>query len=286
MGWPPSLRPPSLIITTSIILIYLATRLLLFLFSSFLPSTTPTPLIRPPRPSSLRPSRPENTELAPKLVALAQETNSLLRVLIGLRTGNREDATETDQDASEDEGSEDEGPPNLVNITSERMRRYNTTMFQWAWVNHPELYQSPGLDSKEQSGLQRRRLSCLPRIPFPPLSCAFLSPNWLVVTAHLLLVLSCFGFSKVDQIVKVQFISFFRRSFYTNQNKSKILQCSEFLWLQIKILRCASLGLIRSSVKWSCDFLGGINPPICYTQPNCCVGRVILCKMPYGRQML
>merc|ERR1719370_2736602 len=143
MGWPPSLRPPSLIITTSIILIYLATRLLLFLSSS-----TPTPLIRPPRPSSLRPSRPENTELAPKLVALAQETNSLLRVLIGLRTGNREDATETDQEASEDEGSEDEAPPNLVNITSERMRRYNTTMFQWAWVNHPELYQSPGLDSK------------------------------------------------------------------------------------------------------------------------------------------
>ena len=253
MGWPPSLRPPSLIITTSIILLYLATRLLLFLFSSFLPSTTPTPLIRPPRPSSLRPSRPENTELAPKLVALAQEMNSLLRVLIGLRTGNREDATETDQEASEDEGSEDEGPPNLVNITSERMRRYNTTMFQWAWVNHPELYQSPGLDSKEQSGLQRRRLSCLPRIPFPPLSCAFLSPNWLVVTA------------------------------YTSQNKSKTLQ---FLWLQIKILRCASLGLIRSSVKWSCDFLGGINPPICYTQLNCCVGRVILCKMPYGRQML
>ena len=197
MGWPPSLRPPSLIITTSIILIYLAARLLLFLFSSFLPSTTPTPLIRPPRPSSLRPSRPENTELAPKLVALAQETNSLLRVLIGLRTGNREDATETDQEASEDEGSEDEGPPNLVNITSERMRRYNTTMFQWAWVNHPELYQSPGLDSKEQSGLQRRRLSCLPRIPFPPLSCAFLSPNWLVVTAHLILVLSCFvGFKR------------------------------------------------------------------------------------------
>ena len=181
MGWPPSLRPPSLIITTSIILIYLATRLLLFLFSSFLPSTTPTPLIRPPRPSSLRPSRPENTELAPKLVALAQETNSLLRVLIGLRTGNREDATETDQEASEDEGSEDEGPPNLVNITSERMRRYNTTMFQWAWVNHPELYQSPGLDSKEQSGLQRRRLSCLPRIPFPPLSYGFfcLQTGWL-----------------------------------------------------------------------------------------------------------
>ena len=70
---------------------------------------------------------------------------------------------------------------------------------------------------------------------------------------------------------------------YTSQNKSKTLQ---FLWLQIKILRCASLGLIRSSVKWSCDFLGGINPPICYTQLNCCVGRVILCKMPYGRQML
>ena len=65
-----------------------------------------------------------------------------------------------------------------------------------------------------------------------------------------------------------------------------LLQCSQFLWLQIKILRCASLRLIRSSVKWSCDFLGGINPPICYTQPNCCVGRVILCKMPYGRQML
>ena len=92
-----------------------------------------------------------------------------MRVLIGLRTGNREEATETDQDASEDEGSEDEGPPNLVNITSERMRRYNTTMFQWAWVNHPELYQSPGLDSKEQSGLQRRRLSCLPRLRIPPL---------------------------------------------------------------------------------------------------------------------
>ena len=100
------------------------------------------------------------------------------------------------------------------------------------------------------------------------------------------LVLLWFFFLKVDRIVKVQFISFFRRSFYTNQNKSKILQCSQFLWLQIKILRCASLGLIRSSVKWSCDFLGGINPPICYTQLNCCVGRVILCKMPYGRQML
>ena len=94
-----------------------------------------------------------------------------MRVLISLRTGNREDgfASETDQDASEDEASEDEGPPNLVNITSERMRRYNTTMFQWAWVNHPELYQSPGLDSKEQSGLQRRRLSCLPRLRISPL---------------------------------------------------------------------------------------------------------------------
>ena len=170
MGWPPSLRPPSLLITASIILIYLATRLLLFLFSSLLPSPPPTPILRPPRPSSIRP-RPESAELAPRLVTLAQETNSLLRVLISLRTGNKEDAfaSETDQDASEDEASEDEGPPNLVNITSERMRRYNTTMFQWAWVNHPDLYQSPGLDSKEQSGLQRRRLSCLPRLQISPL---------------------------------------------------------------------------------------------------------------------
>ena len=171
MGWPPSLRPPSLLITASIILIYLATRLVLFLFSSLLPSPPPTPLLRPPRPSSIIRPRPESAELAPRLVALAQETNTLLRVLISLRTGNREDgfASETDQDASEDEASEDEGPPNLVNITSERMRRYNTTMFQWAWVNHPELYQSTGLDSKEQSGLQRRRLSCLPRLRIPPL---------------------------------------------------------------------------------------------------------------------
>ena len=87
MGWPPSLRPPSLLITASIILIYLAIRLLLFLFSSLLPSPPPTPILRPPRPSSIRP-RPESAELAPRLVALAQETNSLLRVLISLRTGN------------------------------------------------------------------------------------------------------------------------------------------------------------------------------------------------------
>ena len=172
MGWPASLRPPStLIINASIILIYLATRLLLFLFSPLFPSPPPTPLLRPTRPSSITRPRPESAELAPRLVALAQETNTLLRVLINLRTGNKEDAaaSETDQDASEDDASEDEGPPNLVNITSERIRRYNTTMFQWAWVNHPELYQSPGLDSKEQSGLQRRRLSCLPRHLFPPL---------------------------------------------------------------------------------------------------------------------
>ena len=88
---------------------------------------------------------------------------------------------------------------------------------------------------------------------------------------------------KQSSVQFISFLYFIGRLLYTNQNKSKTLQ---FLWLQIKILRCASLGLIRSSVKWSCDFLGGINPPICYTQLNCCVGRVILSKMPYGRQML
>ena len=217
MGWLPSLRPPSsLIITTIIILIYLATRLLLFLFSSLLPSPAPTPLLRHPRPSSIRP-RPESAELAPRLVALAQETNTLLRVLISLRTGNKEDgfASETDQDASEDEASEDEGPPNLVNITSERMRRYNTTMFQWAWVNHPELYQSPGLDSKEQSGLQRRRLSCLPRLRIPPLKPTLAQILFGVSVLHFSTRTSC-AFAYIFFI-------------WSTLRKRKNMKCSKFI---------------------------------------------------------
>ena len=174
----------------AIALLWCIAKFLLFLFSSFLSPPTPPPP-RAPRPATPR-ARAEGGDLAVRLAALTKETNRLLQVLIGLRVGGEGGEGgqgEAEAEETEDEGSEEEGPPNLVNITSERMRRYNTTIFQWAWVNHPELYL---VNWREQSSLQRRRLSCLPRHPchmahpviLSPVSCLLtwpLSPVWCLM---------------------------------------------------------------------------------------------------------
>ena len=156
MTWS-SPRLATLLLHIAFILAWGVARLLLFLFSPLFPLPSPAP--PPARPRSLRP--PEDPELAGRLDSLAKETNSLLRLLIKMRTERSPSPAPELETDTEDEASEEEAPPSLVSITSERMRRYNTTMFQWAWDRHPEL--SSVNSWREQSGLQRRRLSCLPR---------------------------------------------------------------------------------------------------------------------------
>ena len=155
MTWP---AVATLLLHIAFVLAWGVARLLLFLFSPLFPP--PSPSSPPSRPRSLRP--PEDPELAGRLDSLAKETNSLLRLLIAMRTSRSPSpAPELETDTEDEDDTDTEAPPSLVSITSERMRRYNTTMFQWAWDRHPEL--SSVNSWREQSGLQRRRLSCLPR---------------------------------------------------------------------------------------------------------------------------
>lgn len=158
MGWLGG-KGATLLLDCAIVLLWLVCKLLLFLFSPLAPPPGPPP--RPSRPPVPRP-RGEDPELGLRLEALAVETTGLLQTLVTLRSEAEEVCLplELEQEVSEDEASEEEGPPSIVNMTSERMRRYNTTIFHWAWVNHPELY---GVNRRQQSGLQRRRLSSLPR---------------------------------------------------------------------------------------------------------------------------
>lgn len=100
----------------------------------------------------------EDPEILIRLDRLTQESNTLLKILFGLRPpkedGSFFETMDNDTDMSEDDISEDEG--SLLNLG--RRKRNSTATSNWN--DHPELI---GINNMTQSGLARRRSSCLPR---------------------------------------------------------------------------------------------------------------------------
>jgi len=101
----------------------------------------------------------EDPEILIRLDRLTQESNTLLKILFGLRPpkedGGRFENMDIDTDMSEEDISEDEG--SLMNMG----RRHRNSTATSNWNDHPELI---GTNNLIQSGLSRRRSSCLPRL--------------------------------------------------------------------------------------------------------------------------
>jgi len=100
----------------------------------------------------------EDPEILTRLDRLTQESNTLLKILIGLLPPKEEEShfetMDNDTDMSEDDISEDEA--SMMNLG----RRHRNSTATSNWNDHPELI---GINNLTQSGLARRRSSCLPR---------------------------------------------------------------------------------------------------------------------------
>jgi len=96
----------------------------------------------------------EDPEILIRLDRLTRESNTLLKILLGLGPPKDTNDNDTDHDISEEDMSEDEG--SYMNIG---LRHRNSTATS-TWNDHPELI---GVNHLTQSGLSKRRSSCLPR---------------------------------------------------------------------------------------------------------------------------
>lgn len=97
----------------------------------------------------------EDPEILMRLDRLTKESNTLLKILVGLRPPKEEGNDDTD--VSEEDISEDESQLKLLNIG----RRHRNSTATSNWNDHPELI---GINNLTQSALARRRSSCLPRL--------------------------------------------------------------------------------------------------------------------------
>jgi len=104
----------------------------------------------------------EDPEILMRLDRLTKESNTLLKILVGLRPPKEEGNDDTD--VSEEDISEDESQLKLLNIG----RRHRNSTATSNWNDHPELI---GINNLTQSALARRRSSCLPRSRTASMSC-------------------------------------------------------------------------------------------------------------------